>query len=125
MGTGTGARRGCALVAFLEVGDLVTEDFSVDGDQGKALHLRLGNENAVEGVAMKRGQGAGPLGVLQSNGQMRESVTVNGGDDGLREGQLAGGAFHGDFPDRCGADEDLVGGVGYLGAHVPGQAGVG
>lgn len=102
-GNATGARLGlrpcCVLAAFLEVRDLVAEDFFVDGDQGEAFQLRLGYEQAVEWVAMEGGQGAGPLGVLQGDGQARESVAVNGRDDGLRKSERAGSAFDGDFPD--------------------------
>ena len=58
--------------------DLVAEDLLVHGYQNQPFQLRLRHKQSVEWITMQLRKRAGPLSMLNGNGQSRETVTHNG-----------------------------------------------
>jgi hypothetical protein len=59
----------------VESGDRITGEERVGGDKGQALALRLGDEYAVEGIAVVRRQRADSEGVIELNGKRAETAS--------------------------------------------------
>ena len=96
-----------------EAAELIVVEDGVGTDNGEVLGLRLGDQDAVKGVAMRAGEQASTGGMSRGNGQRlktlldEDGVELRGEFDALRE--LANPDFRGYLPGRSGANEDDVG----------------
>jgi len=70
------------------VWNLIAQDLLVHGYQNQSFQLRLRHQQAVKWIAMQLRKCAGPLSVLNGNGQSRESVTFYSLQQNLPEDQL-------------------------------------
>ena len=89
--------------------DGVAVEGGVVGDEDEVAGEGLGDEHAVEGVAMGTGEGTGAGGFGHRNRQFLEALggycSGNVGGDGVGVRQFADPMLGGDFPGRGGADE--------------------
>ena len=119
-GNGDKRRGGLGLRAAEWVGvgglpeglNVVLRDGGVNSQDGQVLHLRLGDENAVERVTVMQGQAGDLQGVLYLDGQHFEVVGLNVGLDVYFrrqvENHFSGLRFDDDFPDAGNAEIDAI-----------------
>ena len=89
----------------------VERDAGITGDEDEPLGLGLGNQHAVERIAVMRRKGARLLCMMERNGQRLEPLCPELGLEIVRRLQLPMCTLDGDLPAADHTDEYLVSGV--------------
>lgn len=94
-------------------------------DDGEVLFHGLGDEHAVERIAVRPRKQAGAEGVFDGDGQsvkvLLAQVVGKAGNKVLRRGQASVFEFHGNLPNAGGADQNAVAGLLDMGASGAGE----
>ena len=80
-------------------------------DDGESLCLGLGDQQAIERVAVMRRQFTGAFSMKATDREFFKAFFFNNSVQIGRRRQFADGLFNRDFPCARGADIDLIGGI--------------